>query len=176
MGPVSLNALKHHAGFISSFVRLTPLPELRQSLRAIGHSQIDLYTGILTSDTVASEVIHYLKRGRNFGYSSYCKWIWEGGGFRRITLSDGSLWILRIGNDKNRYAHVHPARGSQFTLRVSANTLKTAIVLAAWMHHRQANMPGLSIINEVRHSFAELPPLKTLRATAAFNRILPLLG
>ena len=43
-------------------------------------------------------------------------------------LSDGSQWTFKYHNNPQRFVHLFPARNSQHTFRVKANTLKSALI------------------------------------------------
>jgi hypothetical protein len=78
---------------------------------------------------------------------------------------------LRLGEQEERYVHIHPGRYSPHTIRVKANTLKTAIALSVWMkvyNHREIN---LELLNHVRREILAASPVKSLEGTEGFIKL-----
>lgn len=134
--PFLFNPLKHHLGFIREFITLktedgsnTDNKNLIKELKHLGTSVIDVYTGSLTINNIFKEVEESLKQKDILSREPYS--IWAGinmNNFKIITLSDGSQWTLKYHDNNIRYVHIFPARSSQHTFRVKANTLKSAIL------------------------------------------------
>ena len=91
---------------------------------------MDLYLGSLNPRQISNEIINKIKNFGLYTYIKYRKWLSEEGKqYKQIDLSDTSVWMLRFGNEKDRYIHIHPGRYSPNTMRVKAKTLKTAIAV-----------------------------------------------
>ena len=131
--PLTFNCWKHHAGFIKKqikFYRNEKISgeELQKTLLVIGGSQMDLYVGKLSPQEICDEIISKLRSTEVLAFEDFKQWLFEKGNkYKLIKISDHSVWTLRLGNQEERYVHIHPGRYSPLTLRVKALTLKTAI-------------------------------------------------
>ena len=176
--PVTLNCWKHHAGFIRNQITLLQKnkiskEELRKLLLIIGESQMDLYRGKLNPKLIANEIINNVKSFGAKSYTSYSKWLSEEGkSYKQMKISDGSIWTLRLGNEKKRYIHIHPGRYSPLTIRVKAVTLKTTIAVRVLVEGSELGLPNLNSINEIRKAFLKLPPLKSLSLSSGVGKFL----
>jgi hypothetical protein len=134
--PYKFNTLKHHLSFIKEFISLwqyeDKAPEINslvKEFKHIGTSVMDIYTGSLTIAKIIDEV-NFILKSKNLGNeSAYSGWTGKTiNDFRIISLSDNSQWMLKYHNDRSRYVHLFPARTSPHTVRVKANTLKSAVM------------------------------------------------
>ena len=169
--PILLNTWKHHAGAlrqaIAEAVRAGEpgLQSLASQLVVIGTELMDLYLGPLTPAAIADRVLDALQADNRLSLDAYRAWLKESGGYAVLTFpEDGSRWVLRLGDEADRYVHVHPARWAPQTLRVRANVLKTAILVLAYIGVRGGNPLGLTVLNEVRRQFLGLSPLGKVAA------------
>jgi hypothetical protein len=94
----------------------------------------------------------------------------RGGGFRSITLSDTSEWILREGADPEAYVHIHPGRYSPHTFRVKATSLKIA-VCAIYLDGKP-NSLDTAFINNIRTGILNLSPVKEYVSTSSTARMI----
>jgi len=175
--PFKLNCWKHHAGFIANQInKIKSKEELRSIpslLLEIGESQMDLYLGKLTPSEINEFTKNFLKENEAFNYEPYEQWLFsEGKEYRLITLSDKSIWALRMGIEKENYIHIHPGRYSLHTIRARALTLKTAICVMAYLNIHENFFPDLELINDVRKEFLNAAPVKSLSATPGLRRLL----
>jgi hypothetical protein len=177
--PVKLNCWKHHLKFIKQ--QLSGLKEdddpdkLRKPLLLIGASQMDLYYGEYTPLQISDLVISELNSKNIFDYLTYKIWLKKAGSeYRLITLPDNSIWTLRLGNESQRYVHVHPGRYSEHTRRVKATTLKTAICIFAWKNIFPNIVVDLSVVNKIRKELVYAPPLKSMEHNAGLNKLIDL--
>ncbi len=130
--PINFNCWKHHAGFIKkqieSVKETRDLDQLKVYLLKIGESQMDLYFGEYSPVNISTQILDYLHRNKIFSPDLYKDWLSKDGkGYQLVELKDKSVWTLRIGENLERYIHIHPGRYSPLTVRVKATTLKTAI-------------------------------------------------
>ena len=177
--PFNFNPVKHHLGYIKSFIRQNPsgTHELISSivtveLRRIGSSVTDIYTGELQIDEIISQIREYLDIKNLISRNSYLKWTREDpDSYRTVTLSDDSRWILKSLPDHLSYIHLFPSRGSGNTIRTKGNTLKSAIILTLLLPHSDLTR---ETINEAR-SFIGLSPVKSLSEAGAIVEISELL-
>jgi hypothetical protein len=133
--PFLFNPLKHHIGFITEFINYeteetnNDLKGCIKKLKHIGNSVMDVYTGRLNIMNISTEIEEFLKQKVLFKRDQFSIWVGKNvTDFRIITLSDGSQWTLKDYNNEKRFVHFFPARNSQQTFRVKANTLKSAIL------------------------------------------------
>lgn len=177
--PVLFNVWKHHLGYICYRINeITPgshnkFSSVQNELPTIGDSVTDLYTGSLLPSDISIEVISILKKQKTFRRDIYIDWINENSDhYRLLKLSDGSVWTLRAGNDEEKFVHIHPGRQSFKTVRVRAVTLKTSVIVLAYLHLDDLSLYDLELVNKLRKDFLSLPPLKVLNAGAGLNKLI----
>lgn len=130
--PFQFNPLKHHLGFLRDFATGWEQPgnaaAIVRTLKHIGTSVMDVYSGKLSVSDILEETGCRLKENSQFSYDSYMKWTGlNSSEFRSLHLSDSSEWILKFHDNRKRYIHIFPARSGPHTFRIKANTLKSAI-------------------------------------------------
>ncbi len=178
--PILLNCWKHHLGFIKSSVKKSVRnPEdafifLKNKLLLIGDSQMDLYTGKLSPREISGIILGKLNDWDLLNYEIFRKWISEKK-FKLISLEDDSVWTLRLGKFKERFVHIHPGRYSPNTIRVKANTLKTATAVLLMKKIMRKEVLTLEEINYVRILTFSAPPLKSLPKNSALLKMIRLL-
>src|SRR3954451_3812786 len=112
--PVLFNTWKHHAAavrhHIDEFVRggEAALQRLASELIVIGAKLMDLYTGSYSPAEVARLVLEQLRRDGRLELEPFRDWVRAGGGYRTLSLPDDSVWVLRLGDEDDRYVHIHP--------------------------------------------------------------------
>lgn len=158
--PFIFNALKHHLGYVRCFIEktppATPLPELRRLLLPVGAAQFDFYTGQLPPDAIIAEVQELLRQQSIFSLAAYKRWLGAQQGYGLVQLSDASLWVLRLGNQADRWVHLHPGRHARYTIRLKAPLLKQAIVLC--ILQLEVNAVSPAVLNAIRQELL-LPPV-----------------
>ncbi|MEJ2505980.1 MAG: hypothetical protein P8Y81_06935 [Ignavibacteriaceae bacterium] len=175
--PVNLNCWKHHAGFIKEQIHLIAHkkisePGLKKILLTIGESQMDIYLGKLTSTQIAKGITETLKKNFKFKLNNYSKWLSEEKkDYKLLTISDKSVWTLRLGKDQERYIHIHPGRCSPLTIRVKSSTLKTYILSEVFSIDKETKQDELMYINKLRVGFLNLPPLKSISSSKGLLRL-----
>lgn len=178
--PVLFHPLKHHLGYIRDFIQAQTNAAdafLVAQLKTIGSSQLDLYLGSLPINQIAEETILYLQKYQCLEPEPYRLYLTTGGaGYGLLTLSDGSGWVLRWGVVEGRYVHLHPARYSQYTIRVKANLLKTAIAASLAVKRTGIAEPDLSLVNQVRRQWLGLAPIPAILTSDTLLRSIYLLG
>jgi hypothetical protein len=164
--PVLLNTWKHHAGAlrqrIAHVVRDGPqaLEELAGRLVVIGTELMDLYTGALTPTEIAGRVLTALQADNRLSLDAYRTWLKDSGGYGVLTFpEDGTRWVLRLGDEGDRYVHIHPGRWAPQTRRVRANVLKTAVMILAYVGVHGGDPMDLKLLNKVRRQYLELAPM-----------------
>jgi hypothetical protein len=177
--PIAFNCWKHHLGFVKNILNnQTNYNQsetfIREVIHYIGESQFDFYKGELNIHSISNEIIISLESINALSLNEFKEFIGsEGKDYKCISLSDGSNWTLRLGQNDDRYIHVHPSRHSKKTVRVKSSTFKT--VLAYLFYYGLPNNDILvEKVNFVRSRFVKLPPFKSSSALIAISRILNL--
>ncbi len=124
---------------------------------------MDLYLGDLTPSQIAEEVLSQLQSEVIHSQNAYQNWVKENGGFRMVSISrDESQWVLRMGEEPGRFIHLHPGRNSPRTRRVRANTLRTAILVCAYLQVEPRPLE-VSLVNQVRQQYLGLSPVGKMK-------------
>jgi len=177
--PLLFHPLKHHLPYIRQFIQgsnFVAAHTLAADLQTIGSSQLDLYLGRLTLQELSQEVLLQLQEQNLLAPEAFRQQLQQNkSGYSLLTLSDASTWVLRWGNIKGRYVHLHPARYAINSMRVKANTLKTAIAVAVVAKNHDAATISLPLVNQARQELLRLSPLKTLTAGDGLLKLITLL-
>lgn len=162
--PITFNPYKHHFVFLLQeieYLKERDWPEVNQLMTKIGTNLFDFYIGRLHVDQICSESVFFLEQSGIKNKEDFDKWL-SPLAWRKITLSDHSRWLIKKGNNKDRFAHIHPAKFSDHTIRIRANTLKTVLAL-------QLNSVSISedvhtnlfVVNRIRSEKLKLSPVKS---------------
>ena len=154
--PVRFNPLKHHQKYILRLLQNASAEMITDLLDPVCNNYIDLYTGSLTSKEIAQEVIAVLKSKVVLDAEKFILWVEANHGYRRITLSDQSEWIVRAGNESDRFVHLHPSRTGPFCVRFKGSTLKTICLLKIATPGSERTL-SLDTINKVRQHLGLSP-------------------
>jgi hypothetical protein len=178
--PINLNCWKHHTGFIKnqilSVTSVEEIEKLNSSLRKIGESQMDLYLGKFLAEEISNQIIKTLKREKIFSFEQYKKWLYKDRkGYQLVTLMDKSIWTLRLGENEQRYIHIHPGRYSSHTIKVKATTLKTAILALCFEQVGEMKSINTEAVNHIRKKYLNETPLKSLSKASGLMRLIRLL-
>jgi hypothetical protein len=182
--PVLFNTWKHHAGFLREQIHRVStagpnaLSELAARLRVVGTDLMDLYYGPLPPAELGRLVIARLAADGVLEPAAFREWIAAADGYRSLDLNgDSSRWVLRLGAEELRYVHLHPGRWAPLTCRTRANVLKTAVMALAYSAVHGGNLADIELINRVRSTFLNLPPLaRALRDEQGLGAMIALLG
>jgi hypothetical protein len=179
--PINFNCWKHHSGFIKQQIKLysrtSEKIQLKKHLLIIGESQVDLYFGELTPSKISREIISYLKKEKSFSFDRYIDLLSKDGkNYKLIQLSDKSSWTLRLGENQERYVHIHPGRYSPHTKRVKATTLKTAIMILCFEQTGEIESINTESVNQIRKIYLNETPLKSLSKASGLKRLIDLLS
>ena len=167
---ILFNALKHHLGYIQTFIQNHDLDTAKEQLLSIGASQMDLYVGELGVQDIENQVIAHLDKNNILDKTLFENFIQTQKGFFEITLSDASRWTLRMGNSDTHYIHIHPSRYSPHTIRVRAGILKTAIGLELLKSENYNTL----IINTLRIELG-LSPIKHMEDSVGLEKMVKIL-
>lgn len=177
--PINLNCWKHHSGFIKvqieSVREINELEELKVYLLKIGESQMDLYFGGYSPLQISEQILDYLHQNKIFLFEKYRNWLYKDGkDYQLVELKDKSVWTLRLGENPERYVHIHPGRYSLHTVRVKATTLKTAILILNFQRMGEPMTIETETINQIRKKYLNEPPLKSFSRASGLGRLLDL--
>lgn len=132
--PIAFNTWKHHLGYIvtniNQFIQNNENPEnIKTFISGIGGTLLDIYTGALSENSIASEIVAILKAENSLSINNFKRWLnFPNCEYKSIILSDSSRWVLKLGIFPNRFVHIHPGRYSPYTIRCRPSNLKTAIM------------------------------------------------
>lgn len=162
--PILFLAWKHHLQHIKTVVLKNQQNfsiNFKSNLcKRFGSSVIDLYSGNLSPSEISKEIFDAIIRLGNETRNNYFSWIDSSlGQYQKITLSDGSSWTLKKGNNPKRYIHIHPSRYARNTTRVKATVLKT-VVAYCFLFDKKKGTPSVEQLNFSRKILLNLPPLK----------------
>ncbi len=167
--PVLLNTWKHHAGALRRRVEEAAargpagLEELAGRLVVVGTELMDVYTGRLSPEAIGAMVLAALRVDRRLERDAYRAWVEASGGYAVIDLpEDGSRWVLRHGEEGERYVHLHPGRWAPQTRRVRANVLKTAVMALAYAAVHGGDPLDVRLVNAVRVRHLGLSKVRAL--------------
>lgn len=180
--PALLNTWKHHAGWIRRRIAAAAhsgaesVARLPTEMAVVGSRLMDLYVGTLAPATVAEHVFTDLKARGLFEYEPLAKWLAERGEYAITEVPDGSKWTIRLGPADGRYLHLHPGRWAPHTMRVQANTLRSAV-----MAHAHAQLTGrdardLSVVNDARTRYLGLLPVRELTGDGGLGAVIAALN
>ncbi len=174
--PIMLNGWKHHNAFLLDQVRgwvqkpeqLFPL--FVAKLKMLGESQFDIYSGDLSPGAISHDVSNILEGFNVFEREAYMQWIERSPQlFWQVTISDGSEWTLRQGDDSEEFfIHIHPSRYSKFCYRLKANQLRTALSTLVIANMRKEK-PCMPLLNKVRQEYLGLSPVSKPLAKEIFS-------
>lgn len=179
--PINFNCWKHHAGFITLQIRaaggIKSLNDLKFYLVQIGDSQMDIYFGNYSPVEVSDQILNLLERKKIFSLEQYKDWLIKNGkGYQLLKLKGNSIWTLRLGENPERYIHIHPGRYSLHTTRVKATTLKTAILCLCLVNAGQIETIETVTINKIRKKYLNEPPIKSFKSASALRKTISLLS
>lgn len=174
VGNILFNEFKHHRKCIHGKLEAMTLNNLPPHLKVLGNSQMDVYYGDLSKDTIYLQTLSKVRDAGGTDELSYLQYLKDNNGYVEITLSDNSNWILLHGTEPGKYIHLHPARYSPYTMRVKATVLKTAIAcLIAWP---DGSHPDLATLNHIRKNILGLSPVKDLDSCEHLREVIAMLN
>lgn len=179
--PILFNFWKHHLFFLLDEIKISPqeidFEALRSRMKTIGNSTTDLYTGTMNIPAISEFCIKKLKENHQFEKDRYKKWIKEHPeSYRELAYPDLSIWVLKIGIEKDRYIHIHPGRNVQHTIRVKANILKTAYLANLFAFKNHLSPMDINLINALRNDVLGLSPIKFVTMNHELGKIIYLFG
>ncbi|WP_319480114.1 hypothetical protein [uncultured Draconibacterium sp.] len=163
--PIQYNPYKHHFHFLLNELTVWQKSDwnvTEKALLSIGNNLFDFYLGELTPEQICNSILNYFETKNINTQTAFKNWLgnleWK-----KITLSDESKWLIKRGNQADRYIHIHPAKFSKHTIRVRATTLKTVLTLCVHKIPISDDAEqNLQSVNKHRISYLQLSPIKSL--------------
>jgi hypothetical protein len=173
---IKFNIWKHHLNKIKDIKRFQQydlrnqkrMREFVEILKSIGTNNIDLYIGEASVDELFNYFENILKRaGADDSIVKYSTWIGKKN-YKKISFYDGSEWVFRLGNEPDKFIHIHPGRNCSYVVRINANWWKTAVLiyfldLNEAFQSISSKSDRLEFINNYRKKILELSPVKLLK-------------
>ncbi len=133
-------------------------------LAELGGNQFDLYTGSLSVEEIREAITCMIRALGITTREDYIRWLGKQG-YKTVTLSDQSRWILRKSETGKDFVHAHPGRNQPLVIRVKANHIKTAVAFLTVDPGRDYCVGELStgMINKLRHEILGLSPVRSLQ-------------
>jgi hypothetical protein len=172
--PVTFNPVKHHLGYIMQQIKewqKMEWPAIERELLLMGNNMLDLYYGSLSVSDILQECNHIFYTKRIINSLQLSEWLspYE---YRKITLSDSSVWVVKKGTDNERFIHIHPAKYSPFSIRARATTLKTVAALKTEATGiKKDSIFNINTVNQIRTGHLNLSPVKTLVKNKGIARL-----
>jgi len=162
---IRFNALKHHYGYFCSRLgqwEKWPWDQVALEIQELGTNQFDVYTGALSPEEITGQTADQLNSCGVGSRDTLVKWLGKNG-YRTLVLSDGSRWVVRLGEDPLKYIHLHPARQQNLVERIKASHLKTAVGLYMDPDYAgtEKNEEATALINRVRTARLGLSPVRS---------------
>ena len=158
--PIRFNPLKHHRNFMLSTLTSRSPEEIKGLLEPVCNNYNDVYTGALSPTAIGKEIIRILTKEKVLRKDDFARWLQGNNGYRKLSLEDGSEWIVRLGNEDERYIHLHPSRDGKHTVRFKGSSLKTVFLMKT-MQKDSAETITLERVNQARLQVG-LSPIKRL--------------
>jgi hypothetical protein len=158
--PIRFNPLKHHRNYMLNALASVSPEEIIGLLEPVCNNYNDVYTGALSPTAIGKEIIRILTKEKVLRKDDFARWLQGNNGYRKLSLEDGSEWIVRLGNEDERYIHLHPSRDGKHTVRFKGSSLKTVFLIKALQ--KGSNEPILlENVNQARLLIG-LSPIKKL--------------
>jgi hypothetical protein len=180
--PALLNCWKHHAGWIRQRIAAAAsagsagVAALPAEMAVVGSRLMDLYTGSFSPAEIAESVFADLKALDAFEFEPLAKRLAGQGGYAMFELDDGSEWTVRLGPADGRYIHLHPGRWVPHTMRVQANTLKSAVMAHAHAKLGVGGASDLAVVNEARRLYLGMLPVRELTGAGGLGAVIAALA
>ncbi len=165
--PFRFNPLKHHHKWMLNHIEfLLSHPEDKKSreelvdqIKSVNSNYIDIYTGVKTPKEIIVEIHQQLEELQVLKMYEFSLWL-KHKEYQLLSITDGSIWVLREGMDEERFIHIHPARNAPHIVRLHGNSWKTAVVSKIFGF--SINTLNVTEINDIRRNILDLSPVKNL--------------
>lgn len=172
--PLTFNPHKHHFVFLTKKIKIWQKQEwysVKEELLCIGNNMIDLYLGKLEVSEICFQCISYFKEKKISKPCHLRQWL-HPLEYRKIKLTDNSVWIIKTGMNNDRFIHIHPAKNAPCSIRIKGTTLKTVLALKVHTESLSNDLnKDLKIVNDIRTKYLDLSPVKTLPRGKGISRL-----
>lgn len=172
--PVTFNPHKHHFGFLTDQIERWKNKEWQRvanEMSVTGTNLLDLYLGKLSVENICEESIDCCNKEKISRPEEFRKWL-KPLNYRKIELSDLSVWIIKEGINDERYFHIHPAKDSPHSIRMRGTTLKTVLALKIFEETLSSvGISDLKKVNHIRKNYLQLSPVKSLQRGKGISRL-----
>lgn len=162
---IHFNPIKHHLGYVCGLLRTIETVQvddkklLFDTIKSINANIVDVYTGRLSPEEIKEAIVGKLTMN-NIGMIDEFLNCLGPKGFSEIVLPDESVWILRKGEYKEAFVHIHPSRKPPLAVRIHGNAWRTIIAFLIMFPEFKTKKPTLGSINAFRKEFIGLSPVK----------------
>lgn len=162
---IRFNFWKHHLHHVSERIYYTinnhddtnSTNEIIENIKSINSNYVDVYTGYFKPIEIIMNIKEKLEVKKITNREQFVTWLGRQE-FNTISLSDGSVWVLREGNEQVYYIHLHPARTGPHMLRIQGNWWKTAVFIR--LLYPDVSDPDPAIVNFVRKEKLGISPVR----------------
>ncbi|MBN1925244.1 MAG: hydantoinase B/oxoprolinase family protein [Prolixibacteraceae bacterium] len=162
---ICFNPWKHHLDFVRQHIVKAIINPDDQHLRnniienicPVNSNYVDLYTGQFQPVEIIGHIEAKLNDLSVSNREQYIEWLGKHE-YRKISLPDGSAWVLREGNETDQYIHLHPARTGPHLLRIQGNWWKTAVIIK--LFHPDEPNPEPELVNQARKEILNISPVR----------------
>jgi hypothetical protein len=162
---IHFNPFKHHLACVCRLLRTIETVQasdkqlLFDTFKNINANVVDVYTGRLSPEEIKEAITDKLTMN-NIGAKNEFLNCLGPKGFREIVLPDESVWILRKGEYKEAFVHIHPSRKPPLAVRIHGNAWRTVVAFLILFPEFKTKIPTLGGINAFRKKFIGLSPVK----------------
>ncbi|MCF8357858.1 MAG: hydantoinase B/oxoprolinase family protein [Prolixibacteraceae bacterium] len=158
---IRFNPWKHHLNRVreklQNAINYQSGNEVIENIRSVNSNYVDVYTGKFEPEEIISHIKTKLDEMKVSSQEQFVAWLGKHE-YRKITLSDGSGWVLREGNEPGYGIHIHPARTGPHLLRMQGNWWKTAVAIRLFYPEETDPVPEL--VNRVRKELLNISPVR----------------
>jgi hypothetical protein len=179
--PILFNYWKHHMPYLLDEIKTKAKSQdmelIKFQMKKIGNSTTDLYTGEMNIAEISEYCISRLKKTHCFRKDTYLKWLQQHPEkYQLMDFPDTSIWVLKIGIEKDRHIHIHPGRNVPLTIRTKANILKTAYLANLYALKEKISPFDITLINSLREDILGLSPIKFVTMNQDLGKMIYLFG
>lgn len=168
--PYTFNIIKHYLTGARELCRKAAKSkeqehQFLEEMNKTGSNLLDVYTGNLELQDITKDISGQLKKLNAYSREGLNKHL-KNKEYIVLKIIDESHWIVRIGNDENRYIHIHPGRTGKHVKRFHSNAWKTALFMFYLKMAYNHEINTLEDINQIRVSHLQLSPMKRLKSNS----------
>ena len=172
--PYTFNIIKHYLTGARELCRKAAKSkeqehQFLEEMNKTGSNLLDVYTGNLELQDITKDISGQLKKLNAYSREGLNKHL-KNKEYIVLKIIDESHWIVRIGNDENRYIHIHPGRTGKHVKRFHSNAWKTALAMYFMGLSTHVDINTLEQVNHVRSVYLNLSPVKQIEVTSRIEK------